>query len=223
MDEKTKQQWEAIANAENRAEALEEHFMPWAVTDECKELLHELMQNVTKVEVGKKSLTLVFLNEDEEDEHSFEFGEPYKGNYSAECIESWKQAGALHSYVQYESYGGGDFYWHAKEGTVDFNFGYDEYDFVPDKEGKFSSNEERFPVLSYAGQNFFMMDKAQKNKLGEPMIVLFDHGCDFEDCEGLVFGENMQREIPFGIPGFILRVIANHVLDWKRFDDCGMG
>jgi predicted DNA-binding WGR domain protein len=215
-------EWEALVKSDNQEAALTQHFAPWAATDVCQGIINDLMACVKEVTIdGGDTLTLHFADPDDE-EIIFEFGPPTSKNLPKDCPPSWKTAADLHGSVNYESYGGGNFYWDAQKGKVEFEFGYEDYDFVPDNAGKFKNNKQRFPVLSYAGQNFFMFDKAATNKLGEPLMFLFDHGGDFEDR--ITFAGSEQLEVPFGIPGLILRVMGYEVLDDdERFDDCGLG
>ncbi|MDR3266264.1 MAG: WGR domain-containing protein [Tannerella sp.] len=215
-------EWESIVNADDRKAALVHHFATWAATDECKQIIIDLMKHVKDVTIDDdNTLTLHFESTDGED-YDFELGAPTNKNMPKDCLPSWKTAADLHGSVNYESGGGGNFYWDAQKGKVEFEFGYEDYDFVPDDGGKFKSNKQRFPVLAYAAQNFFMFDKAETNKIGEPLMFLFDHGGDFEDR--YTFAGDRQSEIPFGIPGLILRVMGHEVIeDDPRFDDCGLG
>jgi hypothetical protein len=196
---------------------LEEHFQPWAVTPRCKNILrHILPCLVSKETDGNGGMTLVFSSQWDEDV-TIEFGPPAPEKVISGAPVSVLDAAKLHGSVSFDNCGGGSFCWEPQ--GVEFEFGYDEYDDDPG-EG-FDSLENRYPCLAYAGQNFFIQDRADKNAAGEPLIVLFDHGGSFEDMP--VFDGGNQKKEPYGIGGFLLRAIGAYILDTEDLADCGMG
>ena len=79
---------------------------------------------------------------------------------------------------------------------------------------------DRWIGLCDAGQNWLAFDTKKKNKLGEPSIVLVDHGAGIDDAEPYP----SQKKQAFGVPGHLLRSIAYRVLENdERFSEFSWG
>lgn len=200
--------------------ALKKHFEPWTPTPACKEILQDLLARLVACRDNAGWLELD-LKATDGTVYSAQFGAPNAARAPKDMPASHRKAAALHGSVTFDNGDVGGFYWDASGDSGSFE-GYDDYDFEEDEDGKFSSNEERYKDFAQAAQNWFLLDKGRKNKLGEPLIITFDHGGDFSDAR--IFGGDTQLNTAFGIPGFILRVISYYILENDpRLEDCDMG
>jgi predicted DNA-binding WGR domain protein len=78
-------EWESIAAAADKKAALVQHFAPWAATDECKQIIIDVMEYVTDITVDNDTLTLHFESPDGY-ESDFEFGAPTNKNLPKDCL-----------------------------------------------------------------------------------------------------------------------------------------
>jgi predicted DNA-binding WGR domain protein len=178
---------------------LERHFAPWVLTRQCEATLSALLARVTKVERRGQSLKLTFLTDDQSF-YTVDFGAPKK--VGAGWPKSYQAVSALHGRICFD------------EGPpTGLLFGVCNAEL--DEEAA-----DRFSGLCDAGQNWFVFDEKKKNKLGEPGLVLFDHGMAVEDGERFP-GQDKQA---FGVGGMLLRALAYRVLSANRdFRGCGWG
>lgn len=182
--------------SKERAE-LAKHFEPWLATPQCKEVLEALLGRLLEVRKPGKALELVFET-DEQKPFEVVFGAP--GKKEPAMPASYNTAVALH-------------------GSVVLGDG------VPDELQFGDCNMEhdggdRWVGLCDAGQNWLAFDTSTKNKLGEPSIVLVDHGAGIEDATPYP----SQKKQAFGVPGHLLRSIAFRVLEKDpRFEEFSWG
>ncbi|MFT3709065.1 MAG: WGR domain-containing protein [Archangium sp.] len=178
-------------------DTLRAHFAPWLATSHCKDVLDSLLERVVEVERSGKSFTVSFVT-DESSIFPVTFGAP--GKKEPAMPASYNTALALH-------------------GSVVLGSG------VPDELQFGDCNMEhdggdRWVGLCDAGQNWLAFDTEKKNKLGEPSIVLVDHGAGIEDAEPYA----SQKKQAFGVPGHLLRCIGYRVLERDdRFSEFSWG
>lgn len=182
--------------SKERAE-LTKHFAPWLATPQCHETLAALLERLVEVSRSGKAMTLSFVT-DEQALFPVKFGAPDK-----------KPSGPTKSYAAAV----------ALHGSVVLGDG------VPDELQFGDCNMEhdggdRWIGLCDAGQNWLAFDTKTKNKLGEPSIVLVDHGAGIEDATAYP----SQKKQAFGVPGHLLRSIAFRVLENDdRFSEFSWG
>jgi hypothetical protein len=176
---------------------LADHLAPLALTPRCKEILAALLERLIAVDRKGDVLTLTLLT-DEQESYAVKFGEP--GERDAGKPKSYNAVATLH-------------------GSIVFGDGVpDEIEF-----GEFNGeieDEDRFTPLCDAGQNWLVFDKQNKNELGEPRIVLFDHGADITESEPFP-GQDTEA---FGVGGVLLRALGHRVFSKNDdYDDFGWG
>lgn len=182
--------------SKERAE-LTKHFEPWLATPQCRETLEALLSRLTEVRKPGKALELCFET-DASEIFEVTFGAP--GKKERAMPASYNTVVALH-------------------GSVVLGDG------VPDELQFGDCNMEhdggdRWIGLCDAGQNWLAFDTKTKNKLGEPSIVLVDHGAGIEDASAYP----TQKKQAFGVPGHLLRSIAFRVLEKDdRFEEFSWG
>jgi hypothetical protein len=142
-------------------------------------------------------MTLTFVT-DEQESFPVTFGAP--GKKAGGPTKSWDVATALHGSVVL-----------ADGVPDDLMFGDCNMEF---------EGGERWIGLCDAGQNWLAFDTKTRNKLGEPSIVLVDHGGGLEDATPYP----SQKKQAFGVPGHLLRSIAFRVLEKdERFSEFSWG
>lgn len=174
------------------------HFASWALTPKCKKLLKEIMERLVTVERAADSLTLGFLT-DEREVYQVVFGAP---RTVTGWPASYQAVAALHGEI---TFGDG-----AGSGIC---FG----DFSSELD---AAERKRFREMCIAGQNWFLFDLTKTNKLGEPLIVLYDHGCGVSESTAFP-GQNREA---FGVGGVLIRALAHAVFSANQdYADWGWG
>ena len=74
------------------------------------------------------------------------------------------------------------------------------------------AEEKRYIRLCDAGQNWFAFDTKHRNKMGEPRMILVDHGSGIEEA-GAFPDQDKQ---PFGVGGMLLRCLAYRLLGRRK-------
>ncbi|AUC74946.1 hypothetical protein [Olleya sp. Bg11-27] len=181
------------------------YFKPWALTVPCLEILKTIATKIVAIHYDK-ALKITFENEDE-DEVNITFGAPYQGDFKDTPFtipDSYKTVVQMHNTIIF-----GD----GVPDYIDF-YGYDGD--APSSEfmmEELEGDEERHQGFCDAGQNWIIWDHQHKNALGEPVIIIADHGLTVEDNEA--FPE--QDKIAFGTGGLFIRLMSQFILDEDKY------
>lgn len=177
------------------------YFKPWALTPSCIEILKEISIKIVDAKY-EDDLKIYFKNDDGE-KVAITFGVPYKGSFRDTPFtipESYKTVVQMHNKIIFGD-GAPDY--------IDF-YGYDGG--TPSSEfmlEELEGDEEIHQGFCDAGQNWIIWDHQRKNALGEPVIIIADHGLTVEDNDD--FPE--QDEIAFGIGGLFIRLMKEFIFN----------
>lgn len=177
------------------------HFKPWALTVSCLEHLKEVSTKIIGIKNNTK-LCFIFKN-NEGDEVAINFGAPYKGEFLDEPFKipaSYKTVVRMHNTIRFDD---GKYY-----EDIDF-YGYDGDE--PSSEfmlEELEGDETRHQGFCNDGQDWIIWDHQRQNALGEPVIMMINHGIIVEDNDD--FPE--QKEIAFGTGGFLIRMMKKFVV-----------
>ncbi|MDO6759580.1 hypothetical protein Q4566_05150 [Tamlana sp. 2_MG-2023] len=189
----------ASLEGEELANAFVAYFKPWALTPSCVEMLEEISTKIINV-TYEDELKVYFENYDE-DEASITFGAPYTDDFQDANLpvpESYMTVVKMHNTIMF-----GD----GVPDAIDF-YGYDgegpSSEFMLEE---LEGDEEIHQGFCEAGQNWIIWDHQRKNALGEPVIIIADHGLAVEDNDD--FPE--QNKIAFGTGGLFIRLMKEFV------------
>lgn len=177
------------------------YFKPWALTPACIKILKEISTKIVNVKY-EDDLNIYFNNDDEE-EVSITFGAAYNGDFkdtNLKTPESYKTVVRMHNTITF-----GD----GVPNDIGF-YGYDGE--APSSEfmlEELEGDEEIHQGFCDAGQNWIIWDYQRKNALGEPVIIIADHGLTVEDNDD--FPE--QDEIAFGVGGLFIRLMKEFIFN----------
>ncbi|QXP61565.1 hypothetical protein [Olleya sp. HaHaR_3_96] len=186
------------------------YFKPWALTSSCSELLKEMSSKIIEVTYDE-NLKIYFKNDDDDDDDDdvqITFGKPYKGAFQDSPFtvpKSYKTVVEMHNTIIFGEgipYGIG---FHGYNGKVPWS------GFATDQ---LKADQERHQGFCDAGQNWIIWDHQRKNALGEPVIIIVDHGLAVEDNDD--FPE--QDEIAFGTGGLFIRLMSQFILDNPKYN-----
>lgn len=181
------------------------HFKSWALTPSCLEKLKEISTKIIGVENTTK-LSFIFKDNDE-DEVTISFGTPYKGEFIDTPFavpESYKTVVKMHNSIRF-----GD----GVPEAIDF-YGYNGDE--PSSEfmlEELEGDDEIHQGFCDAGQNWIIWDHQRKNALGEPVIIIANHGLIVKENDD--FPE--QDKIAFGTGGLFIRLMSKFVGDNSEY------
>lgn len=178
------------------------YFNSWASTPFCQEILKEISTKVLCAEFNEEILTISFESE-EEDEIFITFEKPYEGdfeNFPFKVPKSYKTVVQMHNTITFGDGVPEDIEFYGYNGQIP------ESEFMMEE---LEGDPERHQGFCDAGQNWIIWDHQRKNALGEPVIVICDHGLIVEDNDD--FPE--QDEIPFGVGGLFIRLMKEFILE----------
>ncbi len=181
--------------------AFVEYFKAWAITPQCLELLNELANKV--VDVTYDDELKVHFEDYDKDVVTITFGTAYEGDFQEtpfQVPESYKTVVRMHNTIKF-----GD-------GIPEYVelYGYDgEAPYSEFMMEELEGDEERHQGFCDAGQNWVIWDHQRKNALGEPVMIIADHGMTVADSED--FPE--QDTIAFGVGGLFIRMMKEFIYD----------
>jgi len=216
--------WKALCAAENPSEAFFNHFSFLASTDEDREILQQLSENVlnitTEEPYEKLIVKLKYSSEDFENYTvEMECGAPFTGTPQEDVPKSYVKTSQVHNGICFESLGGGwiGFSGINKKGNVAGGNWEPEFleeggneDFLEALEEKKLSASDVFGIIDY-GQNWILSDPLKKTTYKERGYLFMSH----EDCEAVTM--EAANMLQFG--SVLLRVFGQIILDVEYFEE----
>ena len=213
--------WRNMVSSEDLPTAVREHLGFLTDSEECRQLLDELLSRLVGADIAGDELELIFQYAEYPDEECVvTFDAPYAGSTS-EAPPSVTEVVRVHNGIGWESLGGGGFGFRGFNEDVFIGGGGWESEALEEAEDSNSRFLEQLHEAglthhhvvspSNYGQNWLIWNPAEKNLRGEPTVYFVSHG----DC--IAAPVERARDLAFG--PLILRIMAQDILGRQIFDE----